>query len=238
MWRDLRVIALLPALNEASKVGKVIRKMPTDVVDTTLVIDDGSTDGTAAEAAAAGAVVLKHERNRGVGAAIRSGIRYAEQNGFDVCVVVASDDQDDPAEIPRLLTPISEGGYDYVHGSRYLRGGRRVHHPRSRAVLTRGYSVLFSVVARRWTTDASNGFRAFKASIVRTMTLDQDWLDRYELEPYLYHQAIRQGYRVTEVPVTKFYPADRSIGYTKMRPFRDWWRIARPLVFLGFGLKQ
>ena len=238
VWQQLKIIALLPALNESGKVGKVVAQMPREVVDTTVVIDDGSTDSTAEEAEAAGATVLRHELNRGVGAAIRTGIRYAEQNGYDVVVVVASDDQDNPSEIPRLLSTIAPGGNDYVHGSRYARGGARVHHPRSRTVLTRGYSVLFSVVARRWTTDASNGFRAFRTSIVRTMDLDQPWLDRYELEPYLYYQAIRQGYRVAEVPVTKRYPQDRSIGYTKMRPFRDWWRISRPLVYPGIGLKR
>lgn len=237
MWQGLRVIALLPALNEAGKVGKVVANMPREFVDTTVVIDDGSTDKTATESEGAGATVLKHERNRGVGAALRTGIRYAQANDYDVVVIVASDDQDNPSEIPKLLGAIVPGGNDYVHGSRYLRGGARIHHPRSRTVLTRGYSVLFSFVARRWTTDASNGFRAFRTSIVQTMDLDQQWLDRYELEPYLYYQSIRQGYRVAEVPVTKRYPADRSVGYTKMRP-RDWWRIARPLVYLGFGIKR
>lgn len=238
MWEDLRVAALLPALNEATKVGKVVRKIPADIVDTTVVIDDGSTDGTVAEAEAAGATILTHAGNRGVGAAIRTGIRYAEHVGIDVIIILASDDQDEPAEIPRLLTPISQSGYDYVHGSRYLPGGARVHHPLSRTILTRGYSALFSVVARHWTSDASNGFRAFRTAIVKTMDLDQPWLDRYELEPYLYYQAIRQGYRVSEVPVTKLYPLDRRVGYTKMRPVRDWWRISRPLLYLGLGLKK
>ena len=237
MWQGLRVVAVLPALDEAGKVGRVVRQMP-DLVDTTVVVDDGSTDQTVAESEAAGAVVLRHPKNRGVGAAIRTVIRYAEREGFDVVVIVASDDQDDPTEMPRLLEAITERGFDYAHGSRYLPGGKRVNHPLSRAILTRGYSALFTLVSGRWTTDASNGFRAFRTGIVRTMDLDQEWLDRYELEPYLYFQAIKQGYRVTEVPVTKLYPANRAVGYTKMRPFRDWWRISRPLVYLGFGLRK
>ena len=237
MWEGLRVVAVLPALNEVGKVGRVVGLMP-DAVDRTVVVDDGSTDGTAAEAEAAGAVVLKHATNRGVGAAIRTGIRYAERESFDVVVIVASDDQDDPREIPRLLAAITDDRFDYVHGSRYLPGGAMVNHPISRAILTRGYSAVFTLVSGRLTTDASNGFRAFRTSIVRTMDLDQEWLDRYELEPYLYFQAVKQGYRVTEIPVTKMYPANRAVGYTKMRPFRDWWRITRPLVFLGLGLRK
>jgi dolichol-phosphate mannosyltransferase len=238
MWQGLRVIVLLPALDEAGKVGRVVANMPRDIVDLTLVIDDGSTDPTVAEAEAAGAMVVSHPHNRGVGAALRTGIRYAESNGYDVVVIMASDDQDLPSEIPLLLDPLTQAGHAYVQGSRYLPGGARVHHPRSRTILTRGYSLLFSLVARRWTTDASNGFRAFRTSIVETMDLDQAWLDRYELEPYLYYQAIHQRYRVTEVPVTKLYPADRRVGYTKMRPFRDWWRISRPLLYLGLGLRK
>jgi dolichol-phosphate mannosyltransferase len=238
MWQGLRILVVLPALNEAGKVGSVVQQMPHEIVDETLVVDDGSTDTTVSESEAAGATVVRHPRNRGVGAAIRTGIRYAETNGFDVVVVMASDDQDVPSELPRLLGRLTEGGFDYVQGSRYLPGGTRVHHPRSRTILTRGYSLLFSMVARRWTTDASNGYRAFRTTIVRAMNLDQEWLDRYELEPYLYYQAIRQGYRVTETPVTKQYPADRSVGYTKMRPFWDWWRISRPLVYLGLGLRR
>jgi dolichol-phosphate mannosyltransferase len=238
MWQGLRVLAVLPALNEAGKIGKVVRKMPQDIVDTCLVVDDGSTDDTARESAGSGATVLTHEHNQGVGAAIRTGIRYAEREGFDIVIVVASDDQDEPAEIPRLLAPLTEQAYDYVHGSRYGHGGRRIDQPLSRTILTRGYSLLFSLVSRRWTTDASNGFRAFRTCIVKTMDLNQPWLNRYELEPYLYYQAVRQGYRVAEAPVTKRYPADRRVGYTKMRPWRDWWRIARPLVYLALGLKK
>jgi dolichol-phosphate mannosyltransferase len=238
MWQGLKVVALLPALNESGKVGKVVAEMPREFVDTTLVIDDGSTDPTPEEAESAGAIVLRHEYNCGVGAAIRTGIRFAQANSYDIIVVIASDDQDNPTEIPRLLSAVAPGGNDYVHGSRYARGGTRIHHPRSRTVLTRGYSLLFSLVAGRWTTDASNGFRAFRTAIVETMDLDQPWLDRYELEPYLYYQAIRQNYRVAEVPVTKRYPRDRNVGYTKMRPFRDWWRISRPLLYLGVGIKR
>jgi dolichol-phosphate mannosyltransferase len=65
----------------------------------------------------------------------------------------------------------------------------------------------------------------------------QEWLDRYELEPYLLLMAIRLGYRHVEVPVTKIYPSHK-LGYTKMRPFIDWWSIMRPIVYLGLGLRK
>ncbi len=235
--RMQRVLLVLPALNEAGKIGATISKVPEGVVDAVLVVDDGSTDGTGAEAEALGAVVIRHARNLGVGAAIRTGIFYARDHGYDVVVVAASDDQDVPAEIPRLLEPIEQGRAEFVQGSRYRRGGQRLHHPLSRTVMTWGYSVLFTLLAFRRVTDGTNGFRAFLTSTALAFPLEQDWLNRYELEPYLYFRCLQKGVAV-EAPVTKVYPLDRAIGYTKMRPFRDWWRIFRPLLLVRLGLRQ
>lgn len=235
--RIQRVLLVLPALNEAGKIGRTIRKVPPGIVDDVLVVDDCSTDGTAEEAAALGARVIRHLHNMGVGAAIRTGIYFANDHGFDVVVVAASDDQDVPAEIPRLLEPIDKGKAEFVQGSRYLRGGRRVRHPLSRTVMTWSYSVMFSILALRRVTDGTNGFRAFLTSTALSLPLDQEWLNRYELEPYLYMRCLQKGVAM-EVPVTKEYPAERNIGYTKMRPFRDWWRIFRPLLFVRLGIRR
>jgi dolichol-phosphate mannosyltransferase len=238
VYQGHSVLVILPALDEAKKVGKVIGKVPADIVDNVLVVDDGSTDETAQEAEEAGATVIQHNVNRGVGAAIRTGIDYALANGYDITVVMASDDQDDPAEIVRLLDPILNDDYDYVHGSRYLAGGRRVNHPFHRTLMTWFYSLSFRLMVGHPITDGTNGFRAFRTAICKNINLWQDWLDRYELEPYLYYQVIKQGLKVKEVPVTKIYPADAGVGYTKMRPLVDWWRIFRPLVFLFLGIKK
>jgi dolichol-phosphate mannosyltransferase len=181
--------------------------------------------------------VIRHPENRGVGAAIRTGIHYAHDNGYDVVVVAASDDQDTPAEIPRLLQPIEEGRAEFVQGSRYLRGGKRVHHPLSRTLMTWFYSLLFSIIAFRRVSDGTNGFRAFRTSTALSFPLDQQWLDHYELEPYLYLRCAQRGV-ATEVPVTKVYPVERKIGYTKMKPFRDWWRIFRPLLLVRLGIRH
>ena len=104
--------------------------------------------------------------------------------------------------------------------------------------MTRGYSVLFSIVTLRRITDATNGFKLFRTEICREWALEQPWLDRYELEPYLLYQAIRRGCNVAEVPVTKYYPPDRSVGYTKMKAYRDWWRIVRPMLLLTVRIKH
>ena len=235
--RIQRVLLVLPALNEAGKIGSTISKVPEGVVATILVVDDFSTDGTGEEAAALDAVVIRHPQNRGVGAAIRTGIYYARDHGYDVVVVAASDDQDIPAEIPRLLEPIEQGRAEFVQGSRYRRGGKRVHHPLSRTLMTWCYSALFTLIAFHRVTDGTNGFRAFLTSTALSLPLDQEWLNRYELEPYLYFRCLQKGVAV-EVPATKVYPINRNIGYTKMKPFRDWWRIFRPLLLVRLGIRQ
>lgn len=232
-----RILLVLPALNEAGKIGRTIAKVPLGIVETVLLVDDGSTDGTGEEAAALGAVVVRHPQNQGVGAAIRTGIYYARDHGYDVVVVAASDDQDVPAEIPRLLDPLEQGRAEFVQGSRFLRGGQRVHHPLSRTIMTWVYSQLFSLLAWRKVTDGTNGFRAFLTSTALSLPLDQEWLNRYELEPYLYWRCLEKGVAL-EVPVTKVYPLERKIGYTKMRPVRDWWRIFRPLLLIRLGLRH
>lgn len=88
-------------------------------------------------------------------------------------------------------------------------------------------------------TDTTNGFRALRLSVLedRRINLDQDWLDQYELEPYLLFKTIQLGYRAVEVPVTKVYPP-RGNAYTKMRPLFDWWSILRPIFLLGLGLRN
>jgi dolichol-phosphate mannosyltransferase len=98
---------------------------------------------------------------------------------------------------------------------------------------------VFSIAAGKRVTESTNGFRAFRTTLLRDPRINwrQEWLDRYELEPYLLLKAIQLGYRHCEVPVTKVYPS-HELGYTKMRPVVDWWSIMRPVVYLGLGLKK
>ena len=238
MYKGQSIQVILPALNEAGKIGRAVQRIPRPLVDRVLVVDDGSTDGTGAEAETAGATVIRHDRNRGVGAAIRSGIERAQQDRIALTGIMAGDDQDDPEELVRLAEAIVDRGCEFVQGSRYLPGGQRLNQPLSRTVMTVGYSVMFSASVLRRITDATNGFKLFRTEICREWPLRQEWLDRYELEPYLLYQAIRRGHRVCEVPVTKYYPPDRAVGYTKMKAWRDWWRISRPMLLLTLRLRK
>jgi dolichol-phosphate mannosyltransferase len=235
-----RVLCVAPAWNEGERIARVVAAVPQKVVEATVVVDDGSSDATGDYAERAGATVIRQGANRGVGAAIRAGIDYARANGYDVVVVVSGGGKTPPEQIPRLVEPILRGEAELVQGSRYLDGGEYLRMPMRRRIGTRGYTWLFSFFCGRRVTDASSGFRAIKLSLFddRRINLWQDWLDRYELEPYLLFKALRLRHRVIEVPVTIEYPKTDGISYTKMRAITDWWKIFRPIIFLAFGIKR
>lgn len=239
MYRGLTVIAVVPAFDEERKIGRVVERMPREVVDEVLVVDDGSADRTADVAREAGAQVISLGAVRGVGAALRTAYAHAVERGFDTVVTAAGNNKDAPEEIPLLLDPIADGRADFVQGSRFLkRNADFGPMPFYRKVATRLHAMLFSIAARRRVTESTNGFRAIRRQVLADprIHLAQGWLDGYELEPYLYLRTIQLGYRTAEVPVTKIYPA-KSLGQTKMTPV-GWWSMLRPLVYVGLRLKQ
>jgi dolichol-phosphate mannosyltransferase len=233
-----RVGAVVPAFEEQGKIGDVVRKVARTHAAWVIVVDDCSRDRTSDEAREAGAErVVRHPVNRGVGAAIRTGLMTAREMGLEYAVILSGDDQHEPVELPRVLAPLAAGEADLVQGSRWLPGGATPGIRAGRRWLTQLYPRLFRLASGYPSTDGTNGFRGFRLAILDDprIRLDQPWLDRYELEPYLLYQAVRCGYRVREVPVTVRYH-DR--GTTKMRVLRDGWRMLRPLVLLRLGLRH
>lgn len=240
MYKGLKIAAIVPVLNEESHIGTVLSRVPREIVDETIVVDDGSTDASADISRGLGATVIELPKTLGVGAALRRGYRFVVERDFDVAIVMAGNNKDAPEEILQLVDPIAVNRADVVQGSRYL--DRRTDYgdmPGYRKVATRIHPRLFSLVAGQRMTDSTNGFRAVRTELFLDprINLAQPWLDQYELEPYLLFKAIELGYRVVEVPVTKIYPP-KELGQTKMRPLVGWWSILRPIVLLGLRLKR
>lgn len=244
-----RVVIGVVFYNEAEKLPNILErstKTQLNIPYEFVFVDDGSTDKSSQVVAdfikSRG---LKNHHlisllaNRGVGNAIRNVINYGKNNGFTVCVIVAGNGKDNPTQIPKLIDPIVNQDYDYVQGSRYLKGGSYQHLPLYRNVFIRGFTLLFILFTKRKATDSSNGFRAYKLSLFNDPDIDinQTWLDRYELETYLHYKVLVGGYKVKEVAVKKDYLLGVK-SYTKMAPLIGWWRMARPLFLLKFRFKK
>ena len=121
MYRGLSVIAIVPVFNEGAKIGEVVRRIPREIVDEVLVVDDGSTDDSGEVARLSGAEVISMGATLGVGAALQIGYDHAVRHEYDVTVTVAGNNKDSPEEIPLLLDPIAEDRADFVQGSRFLK---------------------------------------------------------------------------------------------------------------------
>lgn len=235
----MKVIAIGPVYNEGERILEVVKRFPRGLVEEIVIVDDASTDGGGEKARQAGATVLTLSRRSGPGTAIRAGIDYGLKKSYDVFVIFATNGKDNPEEIPRLLAPLRENRADFVQGSRYLQGGSWSNMPFHRVWGIPVFTFLFSLAVRRKITDATNGFRAFRRSFVEDprINLWQEWLEGYPLETYLFLQAVRLGYRVIEVPMTKIYPPSKT-GYTWQKPWVDWWNYFKPVPYVTFGLKK
>jgi dolichol-phosphate mannosyltransferase len=242
----LKKIVIIPVYNDTGNIVKVLAKFRDKIVDEICIVADCATEGDLDEIGKAAAKigtsvrVIRNRERKGVGYAIREGIEYALGNGYDVVVVMAGNNKDDPREIPRLLHPILKEGCDYVQGSRFLPGGKRVKNPFMRGVFSRIYPFIWTLCTNIRCTDVTNGFRAYKLNIFskKHINIWQGWLDNYELEYYVHYKVLTLGYKTREVPVSKIYPYRHKGGYSNISPFRDWWKIVGPLVYLKLGVRD
>lgn len=206
-----------------------------------LVVDDGSKDRSPEIAEKFGFHVLRHEVNRGVGAAIRTGIQYARRSGaYSYVLIMSSNGKMHADEIPRVIGPVVEGRADYVQGSRFHRGGRSLSLSPFRSGAIPLFSLFASAILRRRFTDITCGYRAYRLSLFDDPRVDieQAWLDRYELELYVHYYACRLAARVVEVPVTIDYSHLSAGRKSKMRAFVGWWSMTRPFLLLATGLRR
>src|SRR5215467_13121393 len=123
-----RVLAIFPFFNEGPKIKSMAARLRRGLVDCFLGVDNGSSDDGPSTLSQQNIAVLRQPEG-GVGSCIRAAIDHGRRHGFDILVVMAGNDKDDPEQIPRLLAPILENGADYVQGSRFLRGGSSVRLP-------------------------------------------------------------------------------------------------------------
>jgi len=233
------VLVAVISYNEGEKLKRLVKRFPTDRNYHLVFIDDGSTDGSVEWLESAGHHVIRNKQNSGVGASIRKAIAYGRDQELDIVVIMAANGKMLPDEIPRLVEPILENRADYVQGSRYLKGGQKPNLPLFRDIAIKLFTLLINLVLGFKGTDITCGFRAYRLKLFDdpNINLDQDWLNRYEMEYYIHYQAFRNGYRIMETPISMVYP-DEKRGYSKIKPFTGWWSMLRPWVYLIFGIKK
>ena len=193
-----RGVAIVPAYNEERTIRSVVDRVRRDSPGfDVVVIDDGSTDGTAKIADESGATVLRHPFNLGIGGAVQSGYRYAFDEGYDLAVQVDADGQHDPGEIQALMRAMGVDGVDMVCGSRFL-DDTGYEAPPARRFVIRLFSKLMSAIVRQPVTDPTSGFRLCNRRAIDLFARDYPH-DYPEVEAILMVHAHRL--RMCEVPV-------------------------------------
>jgi glycosyltransferase involved in cell wall biosynthesis len=218
----LRVSFLIPAYDEAATIGEVLERIAALGIDAqVVVVDDGSSDDTAAIAEAAGATVVR-QPNRGKGAAIRRAIREADG---DIAVIQDADMEYDPADVPDLIEPIVRGAADVVFGSR-LRGGKP-----QRAFLfwhlvgNRFLSLVTNALFNTTLSDMETGYKAFRMEVLRSLDLREDG---FGIEPEITGKVCKRRLRIYELPISYYGRThDEGKKITWRDGFRALWVLFR-----------
>ena len=216
-----RYCAVIPAFNAAKTIGEVVRRAKAEGL-AVIVVDDGSTDETAAVAAEHGALVISHLRNQGKGCALRTGFLHAQRSRFEGVITLDGDGQHDPAEIPQLIAAGERQHAGLVIGNRMVNDAPM---PVARRWTNALMSCLVSTRVRQRIPDSQCGFRFIRRELLDAVPLQAR---RFEAETELVVRAAARHWKIISVPVRSIYQRHAS----HIRPVRD------GLRFLGLLLRS
>jgi len=214
----VRALVILPTFNELENIEEILRRTRAAAPDAdVLVIDDSSPDGTADRAEKVGLElgqieILRRPTKLGLGSGYRAGFRIGLAKGYDALVEMDSDFSHDPDVLPTLLGRVADGA-DLVIGSRYVPGGSIPDWPIARRTISRGGCLYARTALGLHVQDATAGYRAYSARILRRIDLDSVRADGYGFQVEMTYLTERLGGRVEEVPI-EF--RDRTLGTSKM----------------------
>ena len=205
----MKLSVIIPVYNEVESIQVILKRVQdTKLVHEIIVVDDGSKDGTRDVLATLdgknGVRVILHERNKGKGAAVRTGMAAALG---DVLLIQDADLEYDPRDYPQLLEPITEGLADVVYGSRFLGRAHRVTmfwHMVANRMLTFFTNILYNTIL----TDMETGYKVFRREVLNGMVLHAN---SFDFEPEFTAKILKRNFRIFEVPIT-FNPRDYNQG--------------------------
>lgn len=225
--RQQRLIAIVPAWNESGAIGKVVGEIKgLDLAIDVVVIDDASTDDTAAVAESHGATVLRLPFNVGIGGAVQTGFRYALEERYEVAVRLDGDGQHAASEIPKILGPVAAGDADLVIGSRFVDPAGTYRPPLARRIGIGVFARLVSVLGGQRVTDTTSGFVALDRAGIELFAREFPH-DYPEVEATLV--ALRSGLRVTQVQVDM---RERTTGSSSITFVRSLYYIVKVMLAL------
>ena len=223
----------IPAYNEEKNIGKIITKLKK-ITNSIIVCDDGSSDMTSQIATELGATVIKHEKNKGYGAAINSIFKKCNEEGVDVLVTFDADGQHRIGDLEKILKPIVEDKADIVIGSRFLDDESDV--PNYRKLGIKVITQVTNASIKQKLTDSQSGFRAYNKKILDTIQLSDVGMG---ISTEILIKASSNGYRITEVPIKINYYGDTSThnpvthGTSVLISTIKFTSIEHPLKFYG-----
>ena len=235
MYKNSSVSVVVPCFNEETQIVSVLESMP-EFVDHIYIVDDKSSDGTIAvlqdwlsRSNRTGVRLIEHEVNQGVGGSIATGYKASIDSGVDVSVVMAGDGQMAPEDLPAILDPVVEEGYDYSKGNRLFTGDAWNMIPKVRYVGNSLLSLLTKIASGYWhVADSQSGYTAISKKALKTIDWDKMY-KRYGQPNDLLVRLNIYNFRVKDVPIAPVYNVGEKSG---IKPFR----MIPGLAFLIFKL--
>jgi len=229
----MKITIGIPAYNEEKQLPKILPKL-MEITDSIIICDDGSTDRTSTIAKEFGAKVVKHEKNCGYGAAIKSIFKMASEINSDVLVTFDADGQHRIEDIDKVLQPIKDGESDIVIGSRFLSDNNEV--PRYRKFGIKIITQVTNASMKENFTDSQSGFRAYKKQVLENIVLTEQGMG---ISTEILIKASEKNFRITEIPIKILYEGDTSThnpvshGTSVLISTIKFTSIQHPLKFYG-----
>jgi glycosyltransferase involved in cell wall biosynthesis len=238
--KDKKFALVIPVINESYRIIEQLRKIKQINPDVDVIIaDGGSTDESSIFFQSGNHDLRTVLIKKGYGqlsSQLRMAFHYCASQGYEAVITMDGNDKDGPSGISTIAQALDEG-FDFVQGSRFIRGGIALNTPLKRYFAIRLiHAPLTSIAAGRWFTDTTNGFRGYRIKALESeeISIFRDVFVGYELLAYLQIRLSKTGYKVCEVPVSRIYPENKKVP-TKIRGIRSQLKILSILLKSSFG---